>query len=28
VPAMWIAMVLTVWSGVDYIYKGRDFLFS
>jgi CDP-diacylglycerol--glycerol-3-phosphate 3-phosphatidyltransferase len=25
-PAMWIAMVLTVWSGLDYLIKAKDFL--
>jgi CDP-diacylglycerol--glycerol-3-phosphate 3-phosphatidyltransferase len=24
-PVMWIAMVLTVWSGMDYLIKGRDY---
>ena len=24
--AMYVALVMTVWSGVDYIWKGRDFL--
>jgi CDP-diacylglycerol--glycerol-3-phosphate 3-phosphatidyltransferase len=24
-PVMWAAMILTVWSGLDYLIKGRDF---
>ena len=24
-PVMWVAMLLTVWSGMDYLIKGRDF---
>ena len=24
--AMYVAMVMTVWSGADYLYKGREFL--
>ena len=24
-PVMWAAMLLTVWSGMDYLVKGRDF---
>jgi CDP-diacylglycerol--glycerol-3-phosphate 3-phosphatidyltransferase len=24
-PVMWLAMALTVWSGMDYLIKGRDF---
>jgi CDP-diacylglycerol--glycerol-3-phosphate 3-phosphatidyltransferase len=24
-PMMWLAMILTVWSGMDYLIKGRDF---
>jgi CDP-diacylglycerol--glycerol-3-phosphate 3-phosphatidyltransferase len=24
-PVMWVAMILTVWSGMDYLIKGRDF---
>jgi CDP-diacylglycerol--glycerol-3-phosphate 3-phosphatidyltransferase len=24
-PVMWVAMILTVWSGMDYLVKGRDF---
>jgi len=24
-PVMWIAMLLTVWSGMDYLIKGRDY---
>jgi CDP-diacylglycerol--glycerol-3-phosphate 3-phosphatidyltransferase len=24
-PVMWAAMILTVWSGMDYLIKGRDF---
>jgi CDP-diacylglycerol--glycerol-3-phosphate 3-phosphatidyltransferase len=24
--AMWIAMILTVWSGMDYLVKGKEFL--
>ena len=23
---MWVAMILTVWSGMDYLIKGKDFL--
>ena len=25
-PVMWLAMLLTVWSGLDYMIKSRDFL--
>lgn len=25
-PVMWLAMILTVWSGADYIIKGADLL--
>lgn len=25
-PVMWVAMALTVWSGMDYIVKSRDIL--
>ncbi|MDR1581009.1 MAG: CDP-diacylglycerol--glycerol-3-phosphate 3-phosphatidyltransferase [Synergistaceae bacterium] len=25
VPVMWAAMILTVWSGMDYLIKGRDY---
>jgi CDP-diacylglycerol--glycerol-3-phosphate 3-phosphatidyltransferase len=24
--AMWVAMILTVWSGLDYLIKAKDFL--
>ena len=24
--AMWVAMILTVWSGMDYLVKGKDLL--
>ncbi len=24
-PVMWIAMLLTVWSGLDYLVKSKDF---
>lgn len=24
-PVMWLAMILTVWSGLDYLMKSRDF---
>ena len=24
-PVMWMAMILTVWSGMDYLVKGRDY---
>jgi CDP-diacylglycerol--glycerol-3-phosphate 3-phosphatidyltransferase len=24
-PVMWVAMILTVWSGMDYLIKGRDY---
>ena len=24
-PVMWAAMILTVWSGMDYLIKGRDY---
>ncbi|MDR0651836.1 MAG: CDP-diacylglycerol--glycerol-3-phosphate 3-phosphatidyltransferase, partial [Synergistaceae bacterium] len=24
-PVMWMAMILTVWSGMDYLIKGRDY---
>ena len=24
-PVMWAAMILTVWSGMDYLIKSRDF---
>jgi CDP-diacylglycerol--glycerol-3-phosphate 3-phosphatidyltransferase len=24
-PVMWIAMIMTVWSGLDYLIKGRDY---
>ena len=24
-PVMWVAMLLTVWSGMDYLIKGRDY---
>lgn len=27
-PAMWIAMILTVWSGMEYLIKGRNMLFD
>lgn len=23
-PAMWVALVMTLWSGIDYLYKGRN----
>jgi len=23
---MWIAMILTIWSGMDYLIKGKEFL--
>ena len=23
---MWVAVILTVWSGVDYVVKGADLL--
>ncbi|WP_024821834.1 MULTISPECIES: CDP-diacylglycerol--glycerol-3-phosphate 3-phosphatidyltransferase [Aminobacterium] len=26
--AMWIAMILTVWSGMEYLIKGKDILFD
>jgi CDP-diacylglycerol--glycerol-3-phosphate 3-phosphatidyltransferase len=25
---MWVAMILTIWSGMDYLIKGREFLFK
>ena len=25
-PVMWVAMILTVWSGLDYLIKSKDFL--
>jgi CDP-diacylglycerol--glycerol-3-phosphate 3-phosphatidyltransferase len=25
-PVMWVALVMTVWSGLDYLIKGKDFL--
>lgn len=26
-PVMWVAMILTVWSGLDYLIKSREFLY-
>jgi len=26
--AMWVAMILTLWSGVDYLYKGKNVIFT
>jgi CDP-diacylglycerol--glycerol-3-phosphate 3-phosphatidyltransferase len=25
-PVMWVALIMTVWSGLDYLIRGRDFL--
>ena len=25
-PVMWLAMLLTVWSGLDYMVKSKEFL--
>jgi CDP-diacylglycerol--glycerol-3-phosphate 3-phosphatidyltransferase len=26
--AMWIALILTLWSGIDYLYKGKNVILN